>query len=76
MNLVEFNKTKIIATVGPASNTKKKLKELVNAGTDVFRLNIGMIMPGAMSKVQDEDMCARILWFCIFFLGLDCWSNY
>ena len=39
MNLVEFNKTKIIATVGPASNTKKKLKELVNAGTDVFRLN-------------------------------------
>ena len=39
MNLVEFNKTKIIATVGPASNTKKKLKELVNAVTDVFRLN-------------------------------------
>lgn len=39
MNLVEFNKTKIIATVGPACNTKKKLKELVNAGTDVFRLN-------------------------------------
>ncbi len=39
MNLIEFNKTKIIATVGPACNTKRKLKELINAGTDVFRLN-------------------------------------
>ena len=39
MNLIELNKTKIIATVGPACNTKRKLKELINAGTDVFRLN-------------------------------------
>ena len=34
-----FNKTKIIATVGPASNTKEKLTELILAGADVFRLN-------------------------------------
>ena len=34
-----FNKTKIIATVGPASNTKEKLIELYKAGADVFRLN-------------------------------------
>ncbi|MFT5917377.1 MAG: pyruvate kinase [Flammeovirgaceae bacterium] len=34
-----FNKTKIIATVGPASNTKEKLHELIVAGVDVFRLN-------------------------------------
>jgi len=39
MELIEFNKTKIIATVGPASNTKRKLIELIKAGTDVFRLN-------------------------------------
>ena len=32
-------KAKIIATVGPASNTKQKLKELIAAGADVFRLN-------------------------------------
>ncbi|TAG55191.1 MAG: pyruvate kinase [Cytophagales bacterium] len=34
-----FNRTKILATVGPASNTPEKLWELVKAGADVFRLN-------------------------------------
>ncbi len=34
-----FNKTKVIATVGPACNTKPKLKELIAAGVDIFRLN-------------------------------------
>ncbi len=34
-----FNKTKIIATVGPACSAKDKLLELAEAGTDIFRLN-------------------------------------
>lgn len=34
-----FNKTKIIATVGPASNSKEMLKSLIKTGVDVFRLN-------------------------------------
>jgi pyruvate kinase len=32
-------KTKIVATVGPASGSLEKLTELVNAGVDLFRLN-------------------------------------
>ncbi|HSI91514.1 MAG TPA: pyruvate kinase [Adhaeribacter sp.] len=36
---IHFNKTKIIATVGPSSNTYETLLALIKAGTDVFRLN-------------------------------------
>lgn len=34
-----FNKTKIIATLGPASNSKETIINLIQAGVDVFRLN-------------------------------------
>ena len=35
-----FARTKIVATIGPASNSREKLKELIEAGADVFRLNM------------------------------------
>lgn len=34
-----MKKTKIIATLGPATNTKEKLLKLAKAGVDTFRLN-------------------------------------
>jgi len=34
-----FNKTKIVATVGPASNSREMLQKLIKEGVDVFRLN-------------------------------------
>lgn len=36
---VQFNKTKIIATVGPASSDKEILRKLINEGVNIFRLN-------------------------------------
>lgn len=36
---ISFNKTKIVATVGPASNSKEMLRALIKEGVDVFRLN-------------------------------------
>jgi len=37
--MIIFNRTKIIATIGPATATKELLKELVQGGVDVFRFN-------------------------------------
>lgn len=39
MATVSFNRTKIIATIGPACSTPAQLKELAEAGMDVCRLN-------------------------------------
>ena len=35
----KFEKTKIIATLGPSTNTVEKIRELIRAGADCFRIN-------------------------------------
>ncbi|MFX0115007.1 MAG: pyruvate kinase [Candidatus Hodarchaeota archaeon] len=35
----KFTKSKIIATIGPATNSRTMLKKIINAGVDVCRLN-------------------------------------
>ncbi|GAB3916044.1 pyruvate kinase [Larkinella terrae] len=49
---MSLKKTKIVATVGPASDTKEKLLALARAGVNVFRLNF--------SHGSHEDHLARI----------------
>ncbi len=39
MNLKKAKKTKIVATIGPATESKKQLTKLMKAGMDVARLN-------------------------------------
>ena len=45
-------KTKIVATLGPATNTKDILREMIKAGVDVFRINF--------SHADYEDVEQRI----------------
>jgi pyruvate kinase len=39
MNLENYRHTKILATIGPASNTLEQVEKLIEAGADLFRLN-------------------------------------
>ncbi|WP_373518786.1 pyruvate kinase [Pricia sp.] len=45
-------KTKIVATLGPATSTKEVLRKMIEAGVDVFRVNF--------SHAKYEDVTARI----------------
>ena len=39
MSKIKINRTKIIATIGPASSDYNILKEMISKGVDVVRLN-------------------------------------
>jgi len=51
---ISYNKTKIVATVGPASNSKDMLRALVKEGVDVFRLNFSHGTHEDHQKVVDN----------------------
>ena len=39
LNITDTQKTKIVATIGPASSKPEMLLELIKEGVDIFRLN-------------------------------------
>ena len=54
MNIVDHQKTKIVATVGPASRSYDNLLGLVQAGVNVFRLNFSHGEHGEHKEVIDH----------------------
>src|SRR5689334_6792280 len=38
--MIPFNKTKVVATLGPASSSREILRQMILAGVDVCRLNL------------------------------------
>ena len=39
IGFIMFNKTKIIATIGPASRSQSEMRAMIRAGADIFRIN-------------------------------------
>ncbi len=49
----DYTMTKIVATLGPASNTKEKIHELFKAGVTMFRINSSHETPEVHQKTLD-----------------------
>ena len=49
-----MRKTKIVATIGPASNNYETLKDMVLAGLNIVRINL------SHARVKDMEQTVRI----------------
>ena len=48
---MNLNKTKIIATVGPACSSRSMLSKLISSGVDVFRINFSHATHSEVKKI-------------------------
>ncbi|MBI4946767.1 MAG: pyruvate kinase [Bacteroidetes bacterium] len=56
--MIKYNKTKIIATVGPASSSEKVLEEMIRGGVDLFRVNFSH---GTYAEIKQIILSIRLL---------------
>ena len=51
---MKFKKTKIIATLGPASSGKEMIKKLIRSGVDVLRVNFSHATHDEVERIVDD----------------------
>jgi pyruvate kinase len=51
---MKFKKTKIIATLGPASSSKEMIKKLIKSGVDVLRVNFSHATHSEVERIVDD----------------------
>ncbi len=66
-----MRKTKIIATLGPASDSPARLRELMRAGASVFRLNMSHAAPDWVRAVVPEIRAASSEVGCVAAVLMD-----
>lgn len=65
IDTMNFNKVKIIATLGPSSENERTIKELFESGVDIFRLNLShgdhSYHKNLINKIRNVDKNIPIL---------------
>ena len=51
---MKFKKTKIIATLGPASSSREMIKKLIKSGVDVLRVNFSHATHDEVERIVDD----------------------
>jgi pyruvate kinase len=57
---MKLNKTKIIATLGPASSSKTMMSKLISSGVDVFRVNFSHAVHKDVERIVNDIKSLRV----------------
>ena len=57
---MNLNKTKIVATIGPASSSRSMLSKLISSGVDVFRVNFSHASHKEVKRIVSDIKALRI----------------
>ena len=57
---MKLNKTKIIATLGPASSSKTMMSRLISSGVDVFRINFSHAKHEDVERIVSDVKNLRV----------------